>query len=74
MLILNVKVIPSASKDMVKEDKGFLKVYVMKPAVEGKANQAMINLFADKFKVSKSSIEIVRGEHSSRKTVRIIHR
>ena len=73
-MILNVKVIAAAPKDAIKEEKNILKIYVTKPAVEGKANQAMINLLADKFKVSKNSIEIIRGEHSPRKTVRIIDR
>ena len=70
-MILNVKVVPSAKRDVVKETSGPMKVYVTRPSADGKANQAMIRLLADKFNVSKSAIEIIRGEYSPRKTIKI---
>lgn len=44
---------------------GELLVYVREPAVEGKANKAIIELLAKYYAVSKSCVEISSG-HTSR--------
>ncbi|MBN2467573.1 MAG: YggU family protein [Deltaproteobacteria bacterium] len=49
-------------------DKG-LRVKVTAPPVEGAANEACRRLLAKMLGVSKSSVEIVKGEKSSRKLV-----
>lgn len=48
-----------------------LLVYVREPALEGKANKAVIQLVAEYYDVPKTSIEIVRGLTSSHKVLRI---
>jgi uncharacterized protein (TIGR00251 family) len=70
-LRITVKVVPNARKARVKEEQGRLKVYVTAPAVEGKANAALIETLAEHFKVRKSAIAIVRGETSREKVVDI---
>ena len=44
---------------------GELLVYVREPAIEGKANAAIIELLASYFEVPKSNFKIIRG-HTSR--------
>ncbi|MBI4398992.1 MAG: YggU family protein [Candidatus Omnitrophica bacterium] len=45
--------------------------HVKSPAIEGKANQELVRLLAEKFGVPKSRVEIVRGEKSRLKLVEI---
>ena len=71
-LFLSVRVQPKASKDRILgEHAGALKVSVTAAPEKGKANAAVISLLSEKLGVPKSSIEIVRGETSRLKTVRI---
>ncbi len=51
---------------------GSYRVAVNAPAIEGKANEAVIKALADYFSVSKSSVKIVRGTKGKRKVVEII--
>jgi uncharacterized protein (TIGR00251 family) len=48
-----------------------LKIRLAAPAVEGRANDALIAFFAVSFGVPRRSVTIVRGETGRRKTVRI---
>ncbi len=68
---IKVKVIPNAKKNRVVESEGMFKVYVNAPAVEGKANKALIELLAEHFNVRKSAVRIVRGEKAREKVVEI---
>ena len=69
---IDIKVIAKAKKNMVKEEgSGRYKVYVNAPAIEGKANKAVIGILAEFFGVSKSEIEIVKGAYSREKVVTI---
>jgi uncharacterized protein (TIGR00251 family) len=71
MRTISVKVIPNARKNSVTEESGKLKIHVMAPAVDGKANKAVIDILADHFKVKKSAIKIIRGELSKEKVVEV---
>lgn len=48
-----------------------LLVFVREPAVDGKANRAIIKLLADYFEVAKSKVWIVSGLKSRTKIVEI---
>ena len=48
-----------------------LKVYLTAPAVEGRANKALIEVLADYWGVKKSQIEITKGLKIRHKTVMI---
>ncbi len=50
---------------------GSLIVYVRQPAVDGKANTALIELLAEHFGVPKTSVTIVRGHTSRNKIVEV---
>lgn len=68
---LNIKVIPNAKQNKVLEEEGRLKVYLTAPAVEGKANKALVEFLADHFNVKKNRVRIVRGEKGREKVVEI---
>ena len=67
-----VKVHPRARKNAITGTVGdALKLALTAPPVEGKANQAVIEFFADLFQISRSSVTIASGETSRNKVVRI---
>lgn len=58
---------------MVEADEdGGLTAYVRERAVDGKANQAVIDLLAQHFGVPKSRVVIARGQSSRIKLVKIL--
>jgi uncharacterized protein len=67
-----VKVHPRARKNAITGVIGeALKLSLTAPPVEGKANQAVIEFFADLFAIPRSSVTIASGETSRSKVVRI---
>lgn len=67
-----IRVVPRASRSqMVGEHDGALKIQLTSPPVDGAANAELIKLLAKKFGVSKSDIEIVAGETSRSKRIKI---
>ena len=67
-----VRVVPRASKsEIVGDYDGALKVRIASPPVDGAANIELIKLLAKTFDVSKSEVEILSGETSKTKQVKI---
>jgi uncharacterized protein len=67
-----VKVHPRARKNAITGTVGgALKLALTAPPVEGRANQAVIEFFADFFEIPRSSITIASGETSRNKVVRV---
>jgi hypothetical protein len=70
---LAVRALPGAKKRTAilgvycEGDKARLKIAVQAPAVEGRANSALIEFLADKLGVAKSYVELVSGELSRSK-------
>lgn len=50
---------------------GALKIAVRAPALEGKANSALIEFLSGTFRIPKSSIELIKGHASKRKLISI---
>ena len=71
MILIEVKVIPRSSRNLVKEENGRYKATLTIAPEKGKANKALIDLLADYFKVKKNRIRIVKGEHSPNKIIEI---
>ena len=68
-ILVNIKIVPNSSKnDIVLEDE-FVKIKITAQPIEGKANKALIEFLSKKFKIPKTSIEIVKGETSKEKTL-----
>ena len=67
-----VKVHPRARKNAITGAVGSaLKLALTAPPVEGRANQAVIEFFAELFEIPRSSVTIASGETSRNKVVRI---
>lgn len=72
-LILSVYVQPRASKNQICGIQGEeLKIRLTSPPVDGAANKLCREFVADLFNVSRSSVEIISGEKSRHKRLRII--
>ena len=69
---IEVRVIPRSSKSQILMRGDLLTVKVSAPPVEGSANKALIALLAQKLKVPKSRIEVVSGERSRQKRLRVL--
>ena len=68
--VLAVLVQPGASRSEVAgEHDGRLRIRLAAPAVEGRANAALLALLAKRLGLPKASVGIVRGEASRRKQV-----
>lgn len=50
---------------------GRLKLAVQAPALEGRANRAVVELVAETLDVAPSAISVVRGESAREKTLRV---
>ena len=67
-----VRIVPRASRsEIVGEHEGAFRIRVAAPPVEGAANRELIRLLAKEFKFPQGSIEIVSGETSKNKVIRI---
>ena len=67
-----VRVQPRASKDEVAgETGGLLKVRLRAPAVEDRANEALVEFLAELLKTSRSAVSILSGERSRVKRIEI---
>jgi uncharacterized protein (TIGR00251 family) len=71
-ITFEVRVAPRASRNrIIGAQCGALKVALTAPPVDGAANEALRNLLAKQLGVSKSAIEIVRGERARTKLLRV---
>ena len=68
---VEIRVVPGAKKNAIKEENGQMKVYLTAPPVEGKANDALVDFLAEHFGVRKSQVEIIKGLKSRHKTITI---
>ncbi len=77
MNLVFIKVIPNSSENKIAgkfiDEKGqkWLKINIASVAENGKANKELIKFLSIFFKIPKSEIEIIRGETSRLKVVRI---
>jgi hypothetical protein len=72
-MTLNVRVQPSAKKDEITGwmDDGTLKVKVRGKPLEGKANESLIKFFSETFDIPRNNIEILSGDKSRNKRLKI---
>jgi uncharacterized protein len=69
---LEVLVQPRASRQKIGPvHDGRLKLAVTSPPVDGEANAAVVELLSATLAVSRSSVEVIAGASSRRKTIRI---
>jgi len=71
-LLLSIVVQPKAGKDEIAGPQGEeLKVRIKAPPVDGEANQGLVKFLSKIFKVPKSNIQIISGDTSRHKRIRI---
>ncbi len=71
-VIIDILVVPRASRSRLGPVHGDrIKVSVTAPPVDGKANQAVIEILAKTLGVRRSHIEIISGHTSRRKTIKV---
>jgi uncharacterized protein (TIGR00251 family) len=70
-MILNVRVAPKASRNLVKQEDNRLKVYLTKPNQDGLANKQLIELLSEHLEVEKYRIKIIRGQKSRDKVIQV---
>lgn len=71
-LILRVRVQPRASKDEVAgEMGGALKIRLRAPALEDRANEALVEYVAELLKTPRAAVRILSGERSRTKRLEI---
>ncbi|MGB8646429.1 MAG: DUF167 domain-containing protein [Anaerolineae bacterium] len=71
-ITLAVKVVPRAKRDEIVGIEGdALKVRLNAPPVEGRANEALIKFLSEVLGVRRADVEILRGETTRNKLVRI---
>ena len=70
--MIQVKVLPRSSRtEIAGKADGVYRIKLTAPAIEGKANKALIGFLAKKTGLPKRKIDIVSGKHSRSKTIRI---
>ena len=68
-----VKVQPRARKNAIVGELGdALKVALTGPPVDGRANEACIEFFADALKTPRAAVTIISGQTSRKKVIRVI--
>jgi uncharacterized protein (TIGR00251 family) len=71
-VILLVRVQPRASKDEIAgEINGALRVRLRAPAVEDRANEALVEFLGELLKTPKSAVRILSGDRSRTKRIEI---
>ena len=69
---LKLRIVPNAKRDEVVGEYGdAVKIKVAAPAVEGKANEALLEFVAEKLRVHRRDIALVAGEKSRDKLIEI---
>jgi uncharacterized protein len=70
--LLSVKLQPRASRKEIGKPLGDeLKIKVTAPPVDAAANQALIELLAEKLDCPRGRVELIRGQTSRHKTVKL---
>ena len=71
-LTFAVRIVPRASRsEIAGEYNGALRVRIAAPPVDGAANRELVRILAKIFKLPQNAVEIVSGETSKNKVVRV---
>ncbi len=70
--VLRLRIVPNAKRSEVVGVHGdAVKVKVQAPAMDGKANEALVDFLAEKIGVPRRAVQIVAGEKSRDKSVAV---
>jgi uncharacterized protein (TIGR00251 family) len=69
---ITVSIVPNSKKsEIIKVSENNYRIRVDAPASKNKANKRLVEILSEHFKVSKSSISIIKGFKSRNKIIRI---
>ena len=69
---IEARIIPKSSRnEIVSGEDSMVKIKVTSPPVDGKANKAVVDLLSKQCKVTKKDVQIISGEKSRNKKIRI---
>lgn len=71
-MMLNVRVVPNAKSERLVREADRLKVYLCAPAIEGRANDRLVEFLAEAFGVKRRQVVIRHGLASRDKLVEIL--
>lgn len=70
--LIKLRVVPNARRTEVVGDYGeAIKIKIHAPALEGKANAALLDFLAERLRVAAGGVELIAGEKSRDKTVAV---
>jgi len=70
--VISVRVVPRSSLEEITRDaEGVWKVKLTAPALEGRANEALISMLSKRLGIRKSAVQIISGEKARLKRVKI---
>lgn len=70
-MTVDLRVQPRARRAALEAVDGALKAQVTAPPEDGKANQAVIALLAETWRLPKSSFDVIKGQTARAKTIRV---
>lgn len=72
-VLLHLFVQPKASKnEIIGPHNNELKIKITSPPVDGQANEAVIRFIAKTLSISKNEVQLIRGESSRHKVLKIL--
>ena len=72
MATLRIHIVPNAKRNEIVGEHGTaIKIKLLAPAVEGKANDALRSFLAEELEIPERNIALVRGQKSRDKLIRI---
>jgi len=70
---LTIKVLPRSSRDEIAgKQENVYKIKLTAPAIEGKANKALLKLLAKRLRIPKTHIQIISGKRAKTKCIHIL--
>ena len=69
---ISLKVITNSPKQKIEYKENIYKIYINSLPYKGKANKEVIKIISKKLKIPKQNIEIIKGEKSKNKIIKIL--
>jgi hypothetical protein len=69
---ISVFIKPNSKQEKVESSATGYIVYVKEPPIENRANNALVKLIAEHFKIPKSKVKITSGLKSKRKIIELV--
>ena len=71
-ILVNLKISPNSKTNEIIKTETETKIKITAQPIDGKANKGLIEFLSKKFKIPKTSIQVVKGETSKEKTILFI--